>query len=72
MNELTEICAKVLPLSDIPEELLIGSWLNDFPKGCLVEVHIDEEEPHDSLDVWLLTNFPKLDDDNSFLINIDY
>jgi hypothetical protein len=68
---LKRLNKKVLSYSEIPKKLTEESWLNDYPNGCLVECHIDDDEP-ESLDLWIIDNYPELKDAESFLIDMDY
>lgn len=66
---MKEIKGKVVSYSDIPEEL-IPTWLDEYPSGVYIEVHIDDEQL-DELTEWLVQNYPGIEEE-TFYIEIDY
>lgn len=62
---------RVVSYCDIPEELVAGTWLEEYQPGCYIECHIDEEEEMNELDNWLISNYPGIEKE-TFFIEIDY
>ena len=67
---MKEIKGKVVSYCDIPEEL-IPTWLDEYPSGVYIEVHIDESEGLDALEMWLIGEYPGIEEE-TFYIEIDY
>lgn len=71
---MKEIKIKVIKYSDIPKELTKDQWFStEYPNECCyVEGHIDISKETDELDKWFMKNYPGIENEESFLIEIDY
>jgi hypothetical protein len=68
---LTTITKKVLPLSEIPKELLEDHWITLIDNIQLQEVHVDDEdESFDAVSEWILSKYPELESEVSFFIDL--
>jgi len=72
MNKIREIVKKVITYSDFPREEVKKQnlWIDEYPVGCFVECHLDDDED-DEISLWILENYPELQYEDSFLIEID-
>jgi len=67
---LREITKKVLSLSEIPEDIREGHWIDGEEQTLYVEVHVEDGED-DLVDIWIKRFYPELVDEDSFFIHID-
>ena len=67
---MKEIKGKVVSYCDIPD-YLVPTWLEEYSTGVYVEVHIDENEELDELELWLMKEYPGIEQE-TFFIEIDY
>ena len=68
---LEKITKFVFPISEIPKELVKGSWILDYPRHAFIEAHLDEETESDELDEWIIGKYPELVEEDSFFIYVD-
>ena len=68
---LKQITKFVVSYCEIPESIEKPNWLMEHMCGAFVECHIDDED-NDELTVWLLSNYPELEHEDSFFIELDY
>jgi len=70
---MEEIKGKVIKYSDIPKNLIYecAPWIEEHGSGCYVQVHIDiNDQEVDRLQDWLLENYPELEHEDYFFIEI--
>jgi hypothetical protein len=67
---MEKITKSVIKLSDIPQHLQQYEVLKEHNVHTYAEFHIDDSEK-DELTLWLLSKYPKLKEEISFLIHID-
>jgi len=72
---MKEIKGKVIKFYNIPKEVLKNHWLGDYGgmgSETFVQCHIDMEDKEiDKLQDWLLEEYPELEHEEYFFIQID-
>ena len=58
-------------LADHAGEVLIEHWINEYQNGCFVPFKLEEEGECELSDI-IRKNYPDIDEDEEFLIEIDY
>jgi hypothetical protein len=68
---LGTVTMKVLPYSEIPAALKEHHWLDRIDDIKLQEVHIEgEEDERDDLSQWIIDNYPELQNEEAFFIDL--